>query len=52
MNEGEDRGNAPKDPNRLLAEITMAMKTVPDAELLDLLGAVQVEAERRNLRAQ
>jgi hypothetical protein len=32
---------------RLLAE-----KTLPDAELLDLLGAVQVEAERRNLRAR
>jgi hypothetical protein len=52
MNEEEDRRNAPKDPDRLLAEITTAMKTLPDAELLDLLGAVRVEAERRNLRGQ
>jgi hypothetical protein len=51
MNEDEDRRNAPKDPDRLLVEITTAMKTLPDAELLDLLSAVQVEAERRNLRS-
>jgi hypothetical protein len=49
MNEN-DRRNARKEPNHLLAEITTAMKTLPDAELLDLLAAVQIEAERRNLR--
>lgn len=47
----DDRRNAPKEPDRLLAEIITAMKTLPDAELLDLLAAVQVEAARRNLRA-
>lgn len=53
MNEDEDRRrNAPKDPDRLLAQITTAMKTLPDAELLDLLSAVQVEAETRNLRSK
>ncbi len=51
MNENDDRRNAPKEPDRVLAEITTAMKTLPDAELLDLLAAVQMEAERRNLRA-
>jgi hypothetical protein len=49
MNMEEDRRNAPKDPERLLIEITTAMKTLPDAELL---SAVEVEAERRNLRGQ
>ena len=52
MNKEEDRRNAPKDPDRLLVDITTAMKTLPDAELLDLLSAVEVEAERRNLRGQ
>ena len=47
----EDRRNEPKEPDRLLVEIATAMKTLPDAELLDLLAAVRMEAERRNLRA-
>lgn len=51
MNENDDRRNVPKEPDRLLAEIITAMKTLPDAELLDLLAAVQMEAEKRNLRA-
>jgi hypothetical protein len=51
MNENDDRRNAPKEPERVLAEITTVMKTLPDAELLDLLVAVQMEAESRNLRA-
>ncbi len=51
MNENDDRRNAPKEPDRVLAEITTAMKTLPDAELLDLLAAVKMEAESRNLRA-
>jgi hypothetical protein len=51
MNENDDRRNAPKEPDRVLAEITTVMKTLPDAELLDLLVAVQMEAESRNLRA-
>ena len=32
-----------------VAEILIAMKKLPDAELLDLLAAVK-EAEKRNLR--
>jgi hypothetical protein len=53
MNKEEDRRrNAPKDPDCLLIEITTAMKMLPDAELLDLLSAVEVEAERRNLRGR
>jgi hypothetical protein len=33
-----------------VAEILIAMKKLPDAELLDLLAAVEKEAEKRNLR--
>ena len=33
-----------------VAEILMVMKKLPDAELLDLLAAVEKEAEKRNLR--
>ena len=40
MNENDDRRNAPKEPDRLLAEITTAMKMLPDAELLDLQEAL------------
>jgi hypothetical protein len=34
MNENDDRRNAPKEPDRLLTEITTAMKMLADAELL------------------
>jgi len=33
-----------------VAEILIAIKKLPDAELLDLLAAVEKEAEKRNLR--
>jgi hypothetical protein len=42
--------NADMDPDRSLAEILIAIKALPDAEFLDLLTAVQKEAEKRNLR--
>jgi hypothetical protein len=50
MNEEEAPEERAERPDRLLVEIVTGMKTLPDAELLDLLSAVQVEAERRNLR--
>jgi hypothetical protein len=33
-----------------VAEIVIAIEKLPDAELLDLLTAVEKEAEKRNLR--
>ena len=33
-----------------VAEILMAIKKLPNAEMLDLLAAVEKEAEKRNLR--
>jgi hypothetical protein len=47
MNENDDRRNAPKEPDRVLAEITRAMKTLPDAELLDLLAAVKMGGKQK-----